>query len=1472
MEVYTMTSMRRRLLCFAIMFCLLVSIAPVTGFAISPDMESAVAESKLAEVGGVGKIGSSSTMDIHQGASTSVQNSRAGELIDRDLYYSDFSTREYVVQELRDAMIERKNEIYLYYVTDVELTEADIDALMADAFTDGDSVLDGDYLYFHVVDYIAFWEPIIDGGRYYNVIGFGVVYSTTAEQEQALADKINELRPTICDGKVNDYQKIKSIYDYILTNVVYDLENVENLENVTQHTAYGALTDGKASAIGYTLLFYRMANAYNIDTELVVGTIDGNMFFWTVVKLYDQWYQMNLGMDALLGTQDCFLRGYEDLPAGYVLAGDYLTPEFQAEYPFAKTRFVPEEAAKGSAGANIIWSFDAATATLSFSGTGKMADQKTEWGGSPWFEYIDGGAHVVIGEGITYIGASSFWNRSLLSLQLPVSLEIIGSGAFSTTSGLKELVLPKNVKRLEQYAFYSSELEKITFPEGLVSIGNYAFANSSKLAAVKLPDSLTTIGDNAFSDSGLTEITIPRNVTVIGNGAFASAVEKYNGYDYANLVAVTKYMVHPDNAVYSAKDGLLLSKDGTKLLAVPNDKKGTFVVPEGITEIGDGAFQYCEQLKEIILPEGLTKIGEKAFLFNKQLTNVEIPNSVTEIGAYAFQNCRDLLSVKLPQGLTEISEGLFQSTNLRAVQIPDSVTVIRKDAFQYTYLYSVALPESLKTVEAGAFRELRGDFGNSFTDVFYAGTQAQWEGVSIGKNNSLTDAMVQFETQKLREAWWVFDITDGSLEILNQDSNAYPWKAWPEDVKSVYWNVTPHYNGSVEIGAGMFKDCSNLTTFTMNDEIKYEGESGRIGAEAFYGCSALQGFTVPGSVRWIGEQAFANCTNLQTVDLSRNIYSIEANAFAGCSALTDVYVDQTEEEWQDDPYTSGDERAHAFEKLPNVTVHFKEAITGGSLGDNLEWSYDTNTNTLTISGQGPMRDFAEGEARPWDELLEDGWQNKLVIEEGVTSIGAYAFDGGSAFEARRNLQVQLAPTVERIGVQAFSNCSLGVLVFNEGLKTIDDSAFHNAQLDGWYNETTNEWNTSLIFPKSLESIGHSAFWGVSPTVVYVPASVKFIGSYAFQNYNLNLHFGGTEAQWKQVNVYADNDDNVKNPVNYNAKCPHVGVKLPFVYPTCTESGLTEGMVCGVCGEIIKEQEILEQQSHNFVDRTCTNCGMVIDPSKPLDGAIGTLNWAFDINSGKLTIDGEGAMQNYAAAENVPWNVWKEYITSVSIASTVTAIGDNAFAGLDQLKDVYFDSTQWSWQNIAMGKGNEALTNAKLHTTEAFTDVKTADWFYGPVNWAVSANVTGGLGNGLFGPNNYCTRAQVVTFLYAAAGKPEVQTTENPFTDVPDNAWYLKPVLWAVENGITGGTSATTFGPDNYCTRAQVVTFLYAAAGKPEITANSTFDDVKDSDWFAKPVIWAKENDVTGGISATQFGPNNTCTRAQVVTLLYKVYG
>ena len=184
----------------------------------------------------------------------------------------------------------------------------------------------------------------------------------------------------------------------------------------------------------------------------------------------------------------------------------------------------------------------------------------------------------------------------------------------------------------------------------------------------------------------------------------------------------------------------------------------------------------------------------------------------------------------------------------------------------------------------------------------------------------------------------------------------------------------------------------------------------------------------------------------------------------------------------------------------------------------------------------------------------------------------------------------------------------------------------------------------------------------------------------------------------------------------------------------------------------------------------------------------------------------------------------------------------------------------------------ALPMSASAAATPFIDVSPSDWFANSVLWAVENNITGGIGNGKFGPNDPCTRAQVVTFLWAANGKPEPQSTTNPFIDVPNNAWYLKPVLWAVEHDITGGTSHNTFSPDQKCTRAQIVTFLFASVGKPSVSGSSTFADVSNSDWFAAPVIWAKENNITGGIAANLFGPMDTCTRSQVVTFLYKVYG
>ena len=187
-----------------------------------------------------------------------------------------------------------------------------------------------------------------------------------------------------------------------------------------------------------------------------------------------------------------------------------------------------------------------------------------------------------------------------------------------------------------------------------------------------------------------------------------------------------------------------------------------------------------------------------------------------------------------------------------------------------------------------------------------------------------------------------------------------------------------------------------------------------------------------------------------------------------------------------------------------------------------------------------------------------------------------------------------------------------------------------------------------------------------------------------------------------------------------------------------------------------------------------------------------------------------------------------------------------------------------------GKVEIHVTFTEDGSLNPFQDVPDDAYYFEAVNWAVANNVTNGTSETTFSPNVGCTRAQVVTFLWRAAGQPEPTEGTNPFTDVKEGTYYYKAVLWAVEKGITNGTSETTFDPDETCTRGQIVTFLWRREGKPAPTgANNPFADVKPSAYFGSAVLWAVETGITNGTSETTFEPNEDCTRAQVVTFLWR---
>ena len=185
-----------------------------------------------------------------------------------------------------------------------------------------------------------------------------------------------------------------------------------------------------------------------------------------------------------------------------------------------------------------------------------------------------------------------------------------------------------------------------------------------------------------------------------------------------------------------------------------------------------------------------------------------------------------------------------------------------------------------------------------------------------------------------------------------------------------------------------------------------------------------------------------------------------------------------------------------------------------------------------------------------------------------------------------------------------------------------------------------------------------------------------------------------------------------------------------------------------------------------------------------------------------------------------------------------------------------------------GKVNVDVAFSKVAATISFRDVKQSDYYYDAVKWAVEKGITEGTGAKTFSPHASCTRAQMVTFLYRAAGSPTPKSTTNPFKDISSTDYFYNAVLWAVENGITSGTGAGTFSPATTVTRGQTVTFLYRAAGSPEVSGGS-FSDVATDAYYAKAVAWANENNITSGVGNGKFSPGADCTRGQIVTLLYR---
>ena len=735
---------------------------------------------------------------------------------------------------------------------------------------------------------------------------------------------------------------------------------------------------------------------------------------------------------------------------------------------------------------------------------------------------------ITIPDSVTSIGASAFFYcTSLTNITLSNNITNIGNDAFYSCSSLTSITIPSSVTNIEDFTFYGCwNLTSITIPDSITSIGRSAFRDCSSLTSITIPDSVTSIGYAAFYDcSSLTSITIPDSVTSIGNYAFdncknlktislscKSTLKRSDFGNKADLVSYTnehtltkteakaatctengnkeywtcehckKYFLSDDTNPETAKaveqSEFIIPALNHKNAIIQNASEPTETAPgysgdrycpdcdtvfekgytywnednltwklyeDGTLNIsGKGAMkdynsddnpspasQKKDSVKKVVIEDGVTSIGDSAFSYCSSLTNITIPDSVTSIGDSAFSGCWDLTSITIPDSITTIGESAFSGcSGLTSITIPNSVTSIGAYAFSgCRSLTSITIPDSVTSIGNSSF-----SYCISLTSI------------------TIPNSVTSIGTYAFSNCWYLTSITI------------------PDSVTS--------------IGKSAFYKCSSLTTISLSckstlkksnfggqaDLVSYTNEHTLTKTEAKAATCTENGNKEYWTCEHCGKYFLSDDANPETATAVEQSETI-IPALKHKNATTRGAVKPTETA----PGYSGDRYC------PDCNTVLEKGYTYW-VEDNLTWKLYED-GTLNISGTGAMKDY-DYDNNP-SPVYNNSNVKKVVIEDGVTSIGESAFYGCSSLTS-----ITISDRVTSIGNSAFYGClNLTSITIPDGVISIGNDAFAGCGS-----------LTSITIPDSVTSIGNYAFYDCnSLTSVTIPDSVTSIGESAFDN-------------------------------------------------------------------------------------------------------------------------------------------------------------------------------------------------------------------------------------------------------------------------------------------------------------------------------------------------------------------------------------
>ena len=1046
-------------------------------------------------------------------------------------------------------------------------------------------------------------------------------------------------------------------------------------------------------------------------------------------------------------------------------------------------------------------------------------------------------------------------------------------GAFAKNEAIKTVVLPDSIKTIGQSAFAGcANLERINV-ENVTSFGPYAFFECAALKNVEFNDTIETLPVYLFSEcSSLESVKLPKALKALSNHLF-DACENLKSVDIPSEVTLI------DRSAFE------------------NAGIETIVIPDSVKEIGDYAFENAP-LTSVSFGKNVEKFGSLVFWGCNKLTNIVIPDKVTKIPYGTFFKCTALSTVTIGRNVTAIDDTAFNNCPAAIRGYSDSAAFTFAKANNISFSCIEHIFTAGDKVEATCTED-------GYTTYTCACGEEKHDNIVKAKGHSL-DMNSAEDNGDGTHTGYCWNCDEYITQPHSYDEDGFCTVCYAEHAHKEFTYV----NFSDYVHHKICKDCGRTVseahawndgvtdgnkvtyTCTLCGETKVESTSPftytvNDGKATITGLrdktvtvaeipETIDGYTVtaiadnafafekeitkvviPNTVTTIGEKAFYNCWALAEVKLGDAVVSIGDDAFGFAKALKTIDI-------PDSVKTIGAE-AFARSALTEISIGKDVAAIGDSAFLDCESLKAINVaagNAVYSSKDGVLFDKS-GETLIQYPSAKEG--TVYVVPDGVKTIGVKAFYQNAILE-----KVELSNSVISIEKAAFSYSQIKNITLGNSLESIAEAAFERC---------TNLEN--VTFPGTLKTIGKAAFYlCTSITEVVIPDSVTTIGKSAFQKdtgiktvilgtgvktigaaafgNNANLEtfkvFSKEDITWNGyavfdialdgLTVYGYCDSGLKDycktaTTNFEAMhsykdgvCTVCGEKDPNYKPpappvhthtvvidqavaaTCTKSGLTEGKHCSVCKAIIVAQQEIKALGHTpeevaAVAATCTTDGMTAG-------------------------------------------------TKCSVCGTV-------LSGCEVVKALGHD-----FKDGKCTRCGEKDPNYVPPVVNPFKDVEKSSPYYDAIIWAADKGVTTGKTADTFGINDGCTRAQIVTFLYRAAGSPEVKAdTVNPFTDVSKDSVYYNAILWAVEKGITKGTTETTFDPNAVCTRGQIVTFLFRASGDEKVATGTDFADVASGSYCADAVAWAVANKVANGFADGTFRPEATCTRGQAVTFIYR---